>query len=437
MKKSPTRTVRGALWGALAVSLATTALIAVPADRAVAAFGGIIGMQQWGSAGWDEPIVLRIDAAGGLYTGGGTGGALAGTNKGGEDAFIAKLSPTGVRLWTRQIGTPLLDETNDVVPIAHGGVYAGGMQGDWACPDPGHPDQCRRGWLARLSATGTVSWRRWLNWQGLDTVLGLGGEPVGFNVRAMALDGAGNVLVAVRTEPTDRFGEVFLLRYTPDGGLLWHTKVPGGATDVREHGVAIDASGNFYVIGTHGSDTSKSTGFIAKYRADDTLAWLNPIVATGATVSVDGLAVDTLGNVYAGGATDGSLFVPNRGDSDIWVMALDPEGNPRWQQQLGTTVYDDMWDLTIDAAGDVYVTGGTFGALAGANRGGEDIWTAKLRGSTGRWLGGRQIGTPKDEYGTAVVVSGTTLYLIGDTEGALAGTNRGDEDAVLIRLTTR
>ena len=41
-----------------------------------------------------------------------------------------------------------------------------------------------------------------------------------------------------------------------------------------------------------------------------------------------------------------------------------------------------------------------------------------------------------DEYGASVVVSGKTLYLVGLTTGALAGPNKGDEDAFIAKLTT-
>jgi hypothetical protein len=79
------------------------------------------------SGGSDTARRLALDAAGNVYVVGQTNGTLPGqTSKGGVDAFIAKYSTTGNRVWLKQVGTAALDEAQSVAVDNAGNVYVTG-----------------------------------------------------------------------------------------------------------------------------------------------------------------------------------------------------------------------------------------------------------------------------------------------------------------------
>lgn len=51
----------------------------------------------------------------------------------------------------------------------------------------------------------------------------------------------------------------------------------------------------------------------------------------------------------------------------------------QWIRQLGTSGSEFSYSVAVDSAGNVYITGGTDGALGGTNAGDEadDAWVAK------------------------------------------------------------
>ncbi len=48
-----------------------------------------------------------------------------------------------------------------------------------------------------------------------------------------------------------------------------------------------------------------------------------------------------------------------------------------WKRQLGTSGIDTSSGVATDSKGNVYISGGTYGSLAGANQGDFDAWVAK------------------------------------------------------------
>lgn len=207
-----------------------------------------------------------------------------------------------------------------------------------------------------LSTSGVVAWRREAC------------EANGAHAVALALDGAGNVVVAGNALGTFR-----LLKYSgATGAILWEQRFAGGGLE-KAHAMKAAATGDVLLMGQ--SSTPSSEIWVAKHRgADGSLAWQQPIDA-GAEVTPAGLAVDASGNAFVAGS-----YRSSRGDQD-WHLArlAGSSGAVVWRKIYDTGGNDTASALTVDAAGDVVVagvSGGVIRTVRSASATGRTLWEA-------------------------------------------------------------
>jgi len=228
--------------------------------------------------------------------------------------------------------------------------------------------------------------------------LRLGGPGVDV-IRAMRLDGAGNIVVAGTFTGITTLGgatltslggtDGFVAKYTPAGTLLW-ARGFGGTQNEQVTDLALDGSGNVYVgggfEGTAGFDLTGSgfvltsaggeDGFITRYSADGTLGWAVRYGGTGLD-EVSALTVDPGGNLYAGGAFSGvatTLPVPgvsiqSAGGRDGFILSMTTAGAVSWAIPVGGTQDDAVLGIAKSPTGLVLATG-VFRGTADLSRGG-------------------------------------------------------------------
>ena len=98
--------------------------------------------------------------------------------------------------------------------------------------------------------------------------------------------------------------------------------------------------------------------------------------------------MDAAGNLYIAGYTYGAFAKPNKGKADMFIAAYDEHGTLLWKDQVGTAEDDRALDLRLGDHHDVYLCGSTNGSLARPNNGQPDIMAARYE-RTGKllWLG--------------------------------------------------
>jgi hypothetical protein len=133
-----------------------------------------------------------------------------------------------------------------------------------------------------------------------------------------------------------------------------------------------------------------------KLDSSGALVWVTQLgavttAAGGSNTGFDqcqGVSVDSAGNVYCAGQSDGGIGEANGGGYDAFVMKLDSSGAVVWGTQLGsvTTVsggdksnFDQCQGVSVDSAGNVYCAGITYGGLGEANGGSGDVFVMKLK----------------------------------------------------------
>lgn len=317
-----------------------------------------------GTSQADSLTAIDTDADGNVYVAGSTRGNLAGpgSHAGSTDAVIASYTAGGSQRWLRQLGADMGNQAWDLVVDPAGNSYVvGGTQSAMAgISDPaiGSWD----GFVLALDAAGTTRWGRLVGStkadQAFDVALGPDGQVV--------VSGWTNGVVADGAT-ADRIGDSFVVQLDPDGSTAWVDQISGGELLADwASGVAVAPDGTVYVSGdttgvipgSGASPPDHVEGFLLRYTPAGERVWARQ---WGGWVLGHEVVVDPIGRpVVAGGsrvaqAGGGGLV----GEDDLYVRAFDSDGSTRWVRQFGTTAYDELDDLDIDAAGSLLLTGGS------------------------------------------------------------------------------
>ena len=143
--------------------------------------------------------------------------------------------------------------------------------------------------------------------------------------------------------------DIFVRKYDSSGNEVW-TDQFGGTGNQNGKGIAVDGSGDVYVSA---ENSASPGGLVRKYDSNGNMLW--EITIAGG--SVDGIAVDSFGDVTVSGGTGGG---------DVIIRKYDADGNILVTRQLGSPADDYALGTAADGIGNVYVGGYTRGSLPGS-----------------------------------------------------------------------
>jgi hypothetical protein len=363
----------------------------------------------------DFGSAIAVDSDGNAYVTGQAGspdfpttaGAFQTTRGGATDGFVAKLDPTGSALvYSTRLGGIGDDHGSGIALDAGGNAYVTGGTSSTNFPTTAGAFQPIYGggsfdsFVTKLDAAGSSVV--------YSTYLGGSGEE-SLSKSGIAVDANGNAYVSGPTSSTDfpttagafqpTYGggafDAFVTKLDAAGSALVYSTYLGGSGDESrfEGGIAVDTSGNAYVVGSTGSIDFPTTvgSFQSIYGGGSMDAFVTKLNPAGSALvystylggvgsdSGSGVAVDTGGNVYATGAT-GSLNFPTTveafqfvsgGSTDAFVTKLNAAGSALiYSSFLGGNGDDFGNAIAVDAAGNAYLTGSTgsenFPTTAGA-----------------------------------------------------------------------
>jgi hypothetical protein len=362
-----------------------------------------------------------------------------------REAFVRKYQENGTLLWGRQFGgADPYDAALGVAADTAGNAYVVGYAGTEEA-NPGSLAEWD-GFLRKYNASGALQWSKRFRARNLT------GKRKTY-ASAVAVDGNGYAYVVGSSAgnfggPSQGGFDVFVQKYSPAGDVLW-TRLfgtPRGSQDEPGQddygtGIAVDSGGNVFVVGyTNGgafpgfTNNQETDAFVRKYDTDGVELWTRQF-GTNADDLAHAVAVDTLGRVIVAGITDGSFpGFTKAGNSDAFVRKYHGNGTLMFTDQFGTVETDHIRAVAADPRSDYYVAGWTDGALSGANAGFADVFVRKYApNNTPIWL--RQFGSSSGEDATGIVAPATNkIYVGGSTGGALGGPNQGSNDPFLRRL---
>ncbi|MEA2563643.1 MAG: hypothetical protein QOH06_5147 [Acidobacteriota bacterium] len=207
---------------------------------------------------------LAVDAAGNAYLSGGTDstdfpvkGAFQSSNRGGKDAFVAKINPAASGeaslVYSTYLGGQGRDVALDIAVDAFAQAHVTGITGSTLFPlrEPlDSSNVVNEVFVTKLNAQGNALL--------FSTFLGGTGEEV---ARSIALDGAGAIYVTGTTDSADfpavnafqpelsGADDAFVAKIDPATSTLLWSSFLGGDQDEFDGGIALDGRGNVYLGG--------------------------------------------------------------------------------------------------------------------------------------------------------------------------------------------
>ncbi|MDQ3943697.1 MAG: SBBP repeat-containing protein [Actinomycetota bacterium] len=291
----------------------------------------------------------------------------------------------------------------------------------------------RDAFLRKYDPAGTELWTR---------QFGGGGGDGGAGV---ALDAAGDAYIVGTTRgamPGQTPGgdyDAFVRRYDPAGNEIW-TRQFGGIEGEGARSVAVGPGGKLLIVGsTQGAfpEQSNSGGFdafITQYDIDGNALWMRQF---GSAVNDFGVAVatDENGEVIVVGSTDGILLTKSTGGgTDAFVRRYDAAGTAMWTEQFGGKFTDSAMGVAMDPTGRVFVAGTTERSGPGQPGRGQDAFI-HCYDSIGRQQWASEFGTEATDMALGVALDGHVIHLVGSTLGSLQGqTSTGSRDAFVLTL---
>lgn len=334
---------------------------------------------QYGTSKDDCACGAAIDTSGNLYIAGSTDGIWSGNaGRGRSDGYLLKLSPAGAVTWVRQFGTTGSDDACGVSVDSQGFVFVGGGAGGLLFGSTFVEGDLMDAYVAKYSGDGSLQWGKQFGVAGLDWV------------DSLTISGSGNVIVGGATEKfvnsASESVDGLLMKLDASGAVVWKRQFGDGSLGDRVSSLAVNGAGDVYLaLSTDGDDEScdESTrapekSSIIKFSAGGKRVWQTPVGSAGGA-QLYGLALDKQGCPVVVGSVTGGIFGTSAGGQDGVFAKFDAAGRKVYGVQFGTS--GDEWAeaLAVDSSGSVIVAGSSSGSLYGSNAGMDDVFVAKFR----------------------------------------------------------
>lgn len=402
---------------------------------------------------------IGCDASGNVYITTTTAGVLSGIGAGGFDVTLAKISPTGERVWAIQRvistaasddgGALAVDASNNVILVYRAqnpGVVSGGTL-------TGGNDIV----VIKLDSDGNILWTKQDN-----TINSTAAE----DTPHITTDHENNIYITYATNGTVSGGmanrgnnDSVIVKLDSNGNRIFMKQ----DYELNDSGfqstaaICVDKSLNMYLLLRSSTAVSGGTAIVGsddvillKYNQYGVRQWVVPNVLTSSNLQEFGrnsIRVDKGGNIYiaysntGGGIISGGSILGN--SINVTLQKFDTNGNRLWinnSNLINTTASSQHQQIDIDEDGNIYLVYNTPGTVSGLGppSGGINVIVSKFDTYGNRVWGfnSSALNTAVDETATCIVVySPTQIYIAYQSLGATSGqTYLGSNDVVVARL---
>jgi len=354
----------------------------------------------FGGSGFSVANGVMGDGSGSVYIAGYTfssGLATTGTyqtsNGGNEDAFLAKFKSNGSLVWSTYFGGSgydaakainidhlgrinMVGSTTSTTGIATSGAYKTSFGGGTSLGD---------GFVAVFRTSGGLAWASYFGSSNEDGASGVGTD-VSSNIficgrtnSAAGIASSGAYQTSYGGEGNSKLGDEFLTKFDSSGSLGWSTYF-GGMDDEVATGLAVSNKGDIYITGWTSSYGLATSGayltfpgaidnvYLAKFNGSGKIQWSTYYEGAGDIGTGNGIAVDTVGNIFITGsgsntnfniATCGAYQSSITNQDDAFLAEFSSAGNLVWATYFGKNSMNYGNALSTDPSGNIFLSGYT------------------------------------------------------------------------------
>lgn len=316
------------------------------------------------------------------------------------DIFVARYDADGKLAWIRTGGGPGYDYGHGIAANRTGTIFVTGAvvgEGHFEKEPLGHPGPSHAFTLA-MNSEGKLLWNRTAEGPGSSS-----GHAVGVDAQGNCYSGgyaSGESTLGGQRIRTGAGQDLLVAKFDAQGTLgWWHAG--HGSSSAMVHELAVDGAGNVRAAGMFKGELKLADRSVASRGEHDLLLtgfdpsgrrlWTQTAGGPGIDYGL-GVALDENGDSFLTGSFTGQVDfdgVPLESEgkaSDIQIVKYDRAGKLRWFQQARGPRTDHAYTIASDGKGTLYLSGACsgpakFGSHTIPNRGSNDIFLAKLRGS--------------------------------------------------------
>ena len=414
----------------------------------------------YGGGSFDQATAIAADSTGNIYVVGYTASTLFPTSSpvqpkhggGSYDAFVLKLNPTGSSvLYATYLGGSGADMAYAVAADSSGNAYVAGLTNSTDFPVASAfqstPGGAQDAFVTKLSASGAA----------LVYSTYLGGAQDDY-AKGIAVTEAGAAYLVGTTFSTNfpkaaplqaslrGTYDAFVTQLTPVGtGPVYSTYLGGTGTEYG-NAIALDTSGNAYVVGsTTSNDFPTANARQSAFAGGGTDAFVSKLNLAGTSLAYSTYLGGTSADEALGvGVTQGTAIVVGdtlslnfplasaaqqipggNNHTDAFITRFDPSGSALlYSTYWGGTGNDSALAVASDSLGDAYVAGQTDSAdlpleqpIAGQEsyRGAGDAMIAALNSSGTRFVYASYLGGSAADGAVGIAAARGTTYVVGNT----------------------
>jgi hypothetical protein len=362
------------------------------------------------------------------------------------DYWILKFNAANELQWNKTYGGTDDDRGNEIIQTQDGGyaILGYSFSND---EDVSENSGAQDYWVAKLDATGNISWQKSFGYSGSDTGVALtqstdGGYLVTGVLDVTASGGQGNTKNSATLHAG---GDYWAIKLDATGELEWSKFYGGNFTDTPE-GVVETEDNGFIIAGRSDSQDTDISGNKGTYDF-----WVIRISSTGAIIwekSFGGTEIDEARGITKSG--DGNYIIAgdtrsnnvdvsnNNGAADLWIIKISPAGELLWEKTIGGTSFDVARSVTRTQDNGFLLSGSSRSddGDVTTNQGQNDAWAVKVNSNGGlEWqtsIGGSDIDFA---YGITEL-NDKTVVLVGETSSNDADIieNKGFTDVLLVKI---
>ncbi|AXT52046.1 hypothetical protein D1818_14810 [Aquimarina sp. BL5] len=265
-------------------------------------------------------------------------------NAGLQDYWMVKIDASGNLQWEKSFGFPGIDRAFSIVQTADNGYFLTGFLDVTASNGEGNDNRKKSEkhgvgefWGIKLDASGNKEWRRYF-----------GGTNNDRSYDTVQTEDGGFLMIG--SSESDDFDisstkgsyDFWVVKINTEGTKVWEKSYGGSEIDVG-YAIASSGDGKYVVVG----DSRSDNGDISDPKGNADL-WMIQIDGNGNLIwekSLGGTEFDTARGIHT--TQDGSFIITgnsrsnngdvdeNQGQSDIWNILIDSNGDVTWKSTLG------------------------------------------------------------------------------------------------------